>query len=184
MTQTMRETEIQIFTPSLQMPNAASTAEDVMSKTLEFCAQKTGAKDHGQVIDRLQAGDAQTHSYCHYGIASQLGAALGALDENIKTVYLFDYDATPEDLCFGDARRTPLVHLLVWTERKTQALDSLIKMLDRAMAESYANKIGPSRMQHILDVQVIDDADVAQRTGYGGLLHSIHYRPLKVWEHA
>jgi hypothetical protein len=37
-------------------------------------------------------------------------------------------------------------------------------------------------LQHLLDVQVVDDAEVEKRVGYGGLLFSLHHRPLKIWE--
>jgi hypothetical protein len=56
-------------------------------------------------------------------------------------------------------------------------------MLNRALAQSYAQLIGPSQLQHILDAQIIDDADVENRVGYGALLNSLYRRPLKVWEH-
>jgi hypothetical protein len=34
----------------------------------------------------------------------------------------------------------------------------------------------------VLDVQVVDDQDVANRTSYGALFQAIHHRPLQVWE--
>ena len=178
-----QQTSVEITTPPLRLPNATSTAEDVLNKAMEFCARKMGLENSQAAINSLKQGDRRACEYCLYSIAEQVGAALGALDENIKVVYMFEYDATPEDLCFNEKPGAPLVHLLVWTRRKTEALKSLVSMLDRALAQSYARLIGPRQLQHLLDVQVIDDADVAQRVGYAALLNSLHYRPLKVWEH-
>ncbi|MGD9100281.1 MAG: hypothetical protein PVF45_07350 [Anaerolineae bacterium] len=183
MTKTIRHADIKTTAPPLHMPDATSTAEDVLNKALGFCASKMRLKDPQMVVNRLRQKDNRACEYCHYSIAEQVGAALGALDENVKAVYMFEYEATPQDLCFSETTNTPLVHLLVWTHRKTKALNALVSMLDRALAQSYARLIGPRQLQYLLDVQIVDDAEVERRIGYGALLHSLHYRPLKVWEH-
>jgi hypothetical protein len=183
MAKAKEQTSVRVTTPPLHLPNASSTAEDVLNKAIEFCADKMGLESPQTAIARLQKAEQKACTYCHYSIAEQVGAALGALDEHIKAVYMFEDDATPEDMCFGELPGVPLLHLLVWTERKTEALKSLVALLDRSLAQSYGRLVGPRQLQHLLDVQVIDDADVEKRIGYGALLHSIHYRPLKVWEH-
>ena len=178
-----KQTNVEISAPPLHMPNAASTAEDVMNKALDFCARKMGVKDREAAISHLQQGDHRACEYCYYSIAQQVGAALGALDENVNAVYMFECEATPEDVCFGETKTAPLLHLLVWTHRKTEALNSLVAMLDRALVQKFAQLIGPPQLKYLLDVQIIDDEDAAERSGYGALLHSLHHRPLKVWEH-
>ena len=182
MTRTMEHTGTKTTAPPLHMPDANSTAEDVLDKALGFCASKMGFNDPQAVVNRLRQKDNRACEYCHYSIAEQVGAALGDLDENVKAVYMFEDEATPQDLCFSEATNIPLVHLLVWVQRKTEALNSLVSMLDRALAQSYARLIGPEQLQYLLDVQIVDDAQVERRVGYGALLHSLHYRPLKVWE--
>jgi hypothetical protein len=182
MTTVMQKTDVKTTTPPLHMPNAASIAENVLDKALEFCTRKLGVKDHKVAIDRLQQKECRAYEYCYYSIAQQVGTALGNLDDNVKAAYMFEYEATPEDLCFGETQKAPLLHLLVWTHRKTEALDSLAEVLDRALAHSFAQLVGPQQLQHLLDVQIIDDTDVENRVGYGSLLHSLHHRPLKVWE--
>jgi hypothetical protein len=183
MTATIGYTDVKTTAPPLHMPDATSTAEDVLDKAFGFCASKMGLKDPQMAINRLQQKDNRACEYCHYSIAEQVGAALGDLDENVKAVYMFEDEATPQDLCFNETTNVPLLHLLVWVQRKTEALNSLVSMLDRALAQSYARLIGPSELQYLLDVQIVDDAQVERRVGYGALLQSLHYRPLKVWEH-
>ena len=174
--------DVKTTLPALQMPNAVSTAEDILDKAMDFCAKKMGFDSPQTAIDHLKKGDRPACEYCQYSIAQQVGAALGALDDNVRSVHMFEYDATPEDICFSEVAQTPLLHLIVWTERKTEALKSLVTMLDQALAQSYAQLIGPRQLQHFLDAQVIDDAEVKGRIGYGALFSSLHHRPLKVWE--
>lgn len=168
-------------------------AEDVLAQALAYCAHKMGLDGPQVVIRRLRQGDGAVCGYCLYSVAKQVAGRIGALDENVKAVYTLDYDATPEDLCFGQAAQgVPLVHLIVWTRRKTAALNSLLAALDRSLVQAYANLLGmrgPSEdasaslpPRALLDVQVIDDADVEGRTGYGALLGSLHHRPIQIWE--
>ncbi len=104
------------------------------------------------------------------------------MDGEVKAVYLYDYDATSEDACFGEMAVPPVLHLIVWAQRKTVALNSLAEALDRALVQNYAELMGAAQLAHLLDVQVVDDADVENRVGYGTLFSSLHYRPIQVWE--
>ena len=160
----------------------AGTAQVVLTQAVEYCAQKMRLDSSQAVVDRLRSSNGRACEYCHYSVAKQVAESLGALDEHIKAVYICDYDATPEDLCFGEATQASLVHLVVWARRKTGALNSLVAALDRALVQSYADMIGMRQLTHLLDVQVIDDADVENRVGYGAMLSSIHHRPIQVWE--
>lgn len=174
--------DVEIKTPPLRLPDAASTAEIVLNQAMEYCAQRMGLEATWLAVERLKQSDGTACSYCRYSTAKQTAEALGALDENVKAVYVYDYDATPEDICFGEAVHTSPIHLIVWVERKTNALNSLVEALDQALVQSYAAMMDESRLSHVLDVQMVDDADVGNRTGYGALLSSLYNRPLKVWE--
>ena len=164
-----------------EVKNVAGTAQLVLTQAVEYCAQKMRLDSSQAVIERLRASNGQACEYCHYSVAKQVAESLGALDDNIKATYIFDYDATPEDLCFGEAGQALPIHLLVWAERKTAALKVLAETWDRALAQSYAEMIGGCRPAHLLDVQVVDSADVEKRIGYGTLLSSLHHRPIQVW---
>ncbi len=164
-----------------EVKDVAGTARVFLTQAIEYCAQKMRLGSSQAVIDRLRAGDDQACGYCHYSVAKQAAESLGTLDENIKAVYICDYDATPEDLCFGEAGQALPIHLLVWAQPKTAALNVLVDTWDCALAQRYAEMIGGCRPGHVLDVQVVDDAHVEKRIGHGALLSSLHHRPIQVW---
>lgn len=164
------------------MKDVVSIAQAVLTQAMEYCAEMVRIDSSQAVIDRLREGDGKVCEYCHYSVAKQVAESLGALDENIKAVYICDYDATPGDLCFGVAAQPLPIHLIVWAQPKTAALNALVDTWDHALSQSYAEMIGESQLAHVLDVQVVEDADVERRIGYGALLSSLHHRPIQVWE--
>jgi hypothetical protein len=165
-----------------EVTDVAVTAQVILAEAVEYGAQKMRLDSAQAVIDCLREGDGQVCGYCHYSMAKQVAKSLGALDENIRAAYICDYDATPEDLCFGGEGRALPIHLLVWAERKTAALNAVVETWDRALAHCYAEMIGGLQPAHLLDVQVVDDVDMEKRIGYGALLSSLHHRPVQVWE--
>jgi hypothetical protein len=181
-TKVVQKVDVEAAAPQLRLPDANSTAEAILAQTLEFSAQKLKLSSHQAVLEHLRQGDGNAYKYCHYSMAKQVAESIGTLDENVRAVYVADYDATPEDLCFGQGGQPSPVHLIVWAKRKTSALDSLVEALNRALVQRYAELIGPSQLAHLLDVQVVNDADVDNRVGYGALLSSLRNRPIKVWE--
>lgn len=166
---------------SLRLPDADSIAEAALTGALDYSAEKTGV-DRQRALLNLQGGDRATCSYCHYSLAKQVAETLGTLDKNIRAVYVMDYDATPEDLCFGATSTTSPIHLIARVVRRTEALDSLVAAVDRALTRAYANTTGLAGLALLLDVQVVDDTDVAKHTGYGALLSSLYHRPIEVWK--
>lgn len=178
----LRQTDVQhvkFMMPSL--PDLVATAETILSDALHFCDEKTRAGGVETVRRRLSQGDNTTRSYFNYRIAQQTAEYLGAVDKNVKEAFIFEEEATEEDLCLSESTRDPLVHVLIWATRETAALKSLVQALDHALTEKYAALLDVNKPTHLLDVQIVDDSEVASRFGYGALLSSLHHRPVQVW---
>ena len=181
-TKKVKGMDVKVEEALLRRPDIASTAKVILTQAMEYCAQKMRLGSWQIAIDRLREGDSKACEYCYYSVAKQVAESLGALDDNIKAAYIYDYDATPEDLCFGEAGRALPIHLIVWAQPKTAALHAVVETWDRALAKSYAEMLGGGQLAYLLDVQVVDDADVEKRLGYGALLSSLHHRPIQVWK--
>lgn len=165
----------------LVLSDAYGLAEKAVEGAIGYSAAKMGSDREG-VLRLLREGDRKACNHFHYSLAERAAEWLGAWDESIKAIFIYDYDATPEDLCFSELRRPQLLHLLVWVQRKTQALAAILDALDRAVVDGYVKAIGVQGMKHILDVQVVDDEEVQNNIGCGALLHSLHTRPIRIWE--
>jgi len=169
-------------TPPLQMPDATSAVQGSLVKALDYCARRLNLSSPQESLERARGGDRKALEYCHYRLAQQVAVALGALDDHVQSVSLYEFDATPEDRVLGERSESLPIHLLVWVDRKTSALSALVAALDRALVKDYAEMVGPRRLGHVLDVQVIDNDDVESRRGIAALLHSLYNRPILLWK--
>jgi hypothetical protein len=152
--------DVKFTTSSSQPSDVTSLAEAILTQALEFCATKLNLESYETAVERLQQGD----------------------NIGIKAVYIFDFEATPEDICFAEVTPDIIIHLIVWAQRKTAALNSLIGALDRALVRIHVELLHMPQLKHLLDVQVVDDRDVENRLGFGALFSSLHHRPLPVWK--
>ena len=166
---------------ALQMPDASSTAAVVLAQAMDYCARKMRLSGPSSAVQAIKQGKPYARNYCNYSVAKQVAEALGHLDDNVKAVYVCELDATPEDVCFGEGVQGSPIHMIIWSTRKTSALQALVSGLDRALSEQYSSLLGDTVRVHLLDAQVVDDADVQARLGYGALIASIHNPPLRVW---
>lgn len=180
-TQTTRKTQTAAPDLELVLSDAIGMTEGALHQALDFCVQKMALDNREAVVERLQQGNPDAVGYVYYSLANQAAEWLGAWDESVKAVYLYDLDAT-EDGGFDEARRSPLLHLIVWARRKTGALSSVLGILDRALTQTYADLTAKSELQHLLSAEVIDDDGVQNSIGCAALLRSVHTRPLRVWE--
>lgn len=182
MSSRVKHKDVETKTPELLLPDATSTAETVINQAIDFCAARIRSRSHDDVLANLRKRNKAACGYMNYSIAKQIGEALGALDENVTAVYVMDYDATVEDVCFAGPQCFDIVHLIVQVDRKTKALESLLEALDHALALGYARLLGAEKQAHLLDAQLVDSTDIEGRVGYGAMLSSLYQRPLQVWE--
>lgn len=158
----------------------SSIVEGSLDRVLRIVASKMHLESPEQVIKRLKVNDPEVITRFRQELAREAAIYLGTLDRNVKAAYLVEYEATPEDLVFRGEELAP-VNLILWVARKTAALQSAAAALDRALVESYEEQVGSGHPQYLLDVQLVDDHDVANRKGYGAMLTSIHMPPLEIW---
>lgn len=182
MTSKMMEQDLQTDGRAIEfaLPDAATTATSAIEAAFEYTAVKMHVKDVETVPSMLRAGRADARGYFDYALARELAEHIGALDGEVQGVYLYDPEATVDDIVFAEFPVT-LIHLVVWARRKTSALTALLDGLDRAVTAEFANRIG-NKQTSLLDFQVVDDAEVNSRMGFGAMLAWVHNRPLMVWK--
>ena len=158
---------------SVQWPDLVAAAERVMTRALDLCAQRMGLADSTAAALCVRQGNAVARMHCCAGMTKQVAKALGSSDRNVRAVYTIDYDVAPQELCSGgETPDTSMVRLLVWTEHRSAAFDSLVSSWDRALVEACKNTIGIQQHTSLIDVHVIDDAEVGQHFRCDGCEHA------------
>jgi len=181
-TQAAKLLNLGLTMPTMQLAETAEAAEVAMDNAMAFCAYKGNLSGPEAALSLLRMGDPAVVGYWRYGLAQQVAGYLGDLDADVRSVYVGEYDATPEDIAFAEVQPNALIHLIVWTARKTAALAALVEALDRALVAECGRQLDQDELAHLLDVQMVDDDEVRECAGYGALLSSSHHRPIRVWQ--
>ena len=75
-----------MVTPPFHLPDATSTVQGALVQALDYCARKLNLSTPQESLQRIREGDRGALSYCHYQLAQQVAEALGALDDNVRSV--------------------------------------------------------------------------------------------------
>jgi hypothetical protein len=152
-------------TPLLDM---TAVAERASTRALESCARRMGLEDPQKAVYHVRNGNAVARMYYCSSMAKQVAECLGASEQQIRAIYAPDYDVLFRDLSSKEAPQgEAMVCLLVWTRHKTAALGSLVAAWERALAQACRDTIGSRGQASLLEVQVMDDADVEKDLGSG-----------------
>ncbi|MFN2229837.1 MAG: hypothetical protein ACK2VA_08715 [Anaerolineae bacterium] len=145
-----------------------AVAERVLTRALESCARRMGLEGPQQAAYHVRNGSAVARMYYCSSMAKQVAECLGPSEQNIRAIYAPDYDVLFRDLSSDEEPQAEaMICLLVWTRLKTAALDSLVTAWKRALTEAYRDTIDSQGQVPLLEVQVMDDADVEKHLGSG-----------------
>lgn len=158
---------------------------DMVEEALGFYARKVRAQTMEEVLDTIREGNCQACQSVKYSLAKQIGEYLGSVDENVRAIYIYEPDYA-WGIYGADGEEPNLssgINMIAWVNRDTAALSSVVASLDEALRQARTPLLCPraSRICYGLDVVVVDDQEVSNRTGYGALIRSIHVRPTMVW---
>jgi len=151
------------------------TVAHLMEKSLEFCCMRE-RNSRTKVIECLQKGYSTVHSNLRYALAQKLCHLLDN-ENNLHAVYL--HGSTVED----NASIASDIDLILHVKEKENKLPARLEKLNKDLLHLYRNLVGEKavKISRLLDYQVVDDREVRERSGYGAVVNSIFYRPLKIW---
>jgi hypothetical protein len=166
------------------MTNTTTTAtQNALESAILFCADMTNLDGKEAVLAARRHGDCAACDYLRYGLAKGLAEYIGLMDSHVKAIYVFD-DVEPVVRWDKDLPNlSPGIRMLIWVERKSPALETLIESL-KGSVEELSRSLGCSKstaMCHQIDTLIVNDKDVQRRIGYGSLTDSLHMSPIEIW---
>jgi hypothetical protein len=161
-------------------------ADQMVDQAVAECAESHFAGDERRARLALLRGKCEHCDCIRAGLVRRIGEYLGQVGASVKAVYTFD---GPEGRGQGEGEAAAHVghdgiHLVVWVDRKSQALRSLAATLETALAASQ-RKLGcplATPECYRLNMEVVDDRDVAERRGFGLLVDHRQLSAVPVWE--
>jgi hypothetical protein len=158
----------------------------ILEEAIEFCARKTGLKEREKVLEAIRRGECSVCEYLRYALAKGVARYLGSMDDTVKAIYVFEPEyATGMDVAIpGRPNFSPGINMIARVSRKSAALSSVVASLNSALAEECKQLACPkaNSLCFGLDVEVADESEVLNRTGYGALISSLSVRPMEVWQ--
>jgi len=147
----------------------------LLEQALEACAHRYGLPVE-KILRRLEDGDRQMHSAFRYGLAKGLSAYLASLGSVFREVYVYGSAIGESSNPASD------IDVIVVVERRRDEIASLLKRLDLSLTSHYRCLLGLKRNPvSLLDIQVVDGIEQAERTGYGAVVDGLHTRPICLW---
>jgi len=153
-----------------EMPNGI-----LFEEALEACSHRTGLSAEA-ILLQLEAGDRQMHSAFRYALAKGLSGYLASLGSVFHEVYVHG-SALGES-----ANPTSDIDVIVVVERRRDEIANLLKKLDYSLTRSYRRLVGLKQSPNsLLDTQIVERNEQAERSGYGAVLDGLHTRPICLW---
>jgi hypothetical protein len=171
----------------------AALADQMVNRAVAECAEAHFAGDERRTRLAILRGQCEHCECVRQALVQRVAAYLGAVGGSVKAVYAFDPPAAEDEdapaaspgvtVEPGSAERHG-IHIVVWVERKSQALRSLAATLETALAASQRRLGCPlaTNSCYRLDLEIVDDREVAEQRGLGLLIdrRDLHARP--IWQ--
>lgn len=158
--------------------------DDMVERAVSECVDQHFAGDINQLSTALLQGQLEHCRCITSSLVMEISRYLGQTDKTIKAIV--QYEPTDADQIRKGEFDSSLsiitgVNLVVWAERKSAALTALVDTLESVLSSSYRKisflEISPECL--FLDVKIVDDQEVENKSGLGLLFHNayMHVKP-------
>lgn len=158
----------------------------MIDNAVRSSANRFAAGDEHRTIASIRIGDPDVCEYFLVNLTHEISRTIGEIDKTIKAIYT--YQAVDMQVLTNDLpiRYSNSINLVVWVDRKSAALDTLVASLEYDIQE-HQKKLGCLiSNQHLINLNVmpIQDKDVIFNSGFGIIPNSEYIRTKRIWRRA
>ena len=145
--------------------------DKMVEQGIAECAENHFGGNVHRMREALLMGQCEHCRCLSDSIARQISNYLMGVDNHIKAVYQIEPGIT-SDMPSQENKPQAGIHLIVWVERKSPALNALAGTLQTALMTSQRALGCPNVMPdcYTLDIATLDDRDVNEQRGFGMLV--------------
>jgi hypothetical protein len=155
----------------------------MIEESLDFSVKRLDGAEWGVVTAQVRDGRLQALDYFRHSLAVQVAKYLGEAADGVVAVYRLGYDESEDELGRRPEAVALPINLVLHVRRRTEAHDSLVAGLDKALLVHY-RALFPSQaggMSSFLAVQFVDDEDVAKDSGFAAAIGSVYGSSTRLW---
>jgi hypothetical protein len=145
----------------------ARAAENMVAGAIAVTTGRLHLDDPWEAFERVRADDAPALEYFRHELAHQIAMVLTRMDPSVVEVYMEHELPEAEEFGTPHLRVNDPVHLVVYSERETAALRSLIDAIDRSIVEVLHGRelnVAPG----LIRVDIIDQAQARRVNASAG----------------
>ena len=168
-------------------------ADQMVSRAVAECAAAHFAGDERRPRLALLRGQCEHCECIQRSLVQSIAAYLGEVGGSVRAVYSVDLLDASEEAAGATSAGPPDegvhpghsgIHIVVWVDRKSQALRSVGASLESALAASQRKLGCPLATDdcYRLDMEIVDDREVAEQRGFGLLVDRRNLQARPVWE--
>jgi hypothetical protein len=165
-------------------------ADQMVGRAVAECAEAHFAGDERRARLALLRGQCEHCECIHHSLVRSIAGYLGEVGGSVRAVYAVDMAPPDEEAsASGTAAEQEHpghtgIHIVVWVDRKSQALRALGASLEKALAASQRKLGCPLATDDCfrLDMEIVDDREVAEQRGFGLLIDRRNLQARPIWE--
>lgn len=160
-----------------------SLVVEMIDNAIRSTTNRFAAGDKQRTIASIRMGEPEVCEFLLVNLTSEISRTIGEIDKTIKAIYSYqpvDMHVLSNEL---PIRYNTSINLVVWVDRISAALDTLVSSLEYDIQE-YQKKIScliANRHLVNLNVMPVQDRDVIFNSGFGVIPNSEYVRTKRIW---
>ena len=152
--------------------------EDIYERAINTTMEKCNTSSEMEIHEKLEMGDCCIHNYFRYNLAYEICNHLASLIKDVKCGFLYGSSLTDE------FRRNSDINIILHVKVHSPEIEGTIREVDESLTEIYCKTLSldVDECASLIEITVVDDADVIRNDGVACVICSVHEPPLKVWE--
>ncbi len=159
-----------------------SLADKMVTESIHSFANDSFHGDVQQALSEIHQGNCEVCGAVAECLARQIASFLAQAEPAIKVVYRYgpDSDITQDS---SHPYRKSGINLLAWSGRKNTAFNSLASSIIRSLSDRRRRILcrNATPACQVIEIQLVDDKDVAENRGQAVLVNSPLIRSQQVW---
>ncbi len=153
----------------------AYACRSIVAGSIAVTTGRMDLESPAETVMRIQSGDMDAIEHLRHELAGQIAWLIVRADDSVRSVFLEHNVPEAEEMEPPEVGLSDVIRLVVYSERKTAALGSLLDALDQALVDAMSEHVG-RLSPGFVQAEIVDREEARRiRSGLRG------FRPSPMW---